>query len=237
MGQDRGRVRLRAVGPSSSVASVSPTAEVDIDVLSDEQRAFPPLAGVRRAGADLRRRRCTTQAERRSRGVLARDAPPRCSSGRRRPPSRSSGIRPTARGSPTAAERLGQLPRPPRRGRQGRQGRLPLRVRARWTRTTARSPSRELKDEVCRFAGALRELGIGKGDVVGIYMGMVPELPGRDAGLRPAGRAARGGVRRLLGRGAGRAARVDRGQGAGHPGRGLAQGRPGRAQGDRRRGA
>ena len=35
----------------------------------------------------------------------------------------------------------------------------------------------ELKDEVCRFAGALRDLGIGKGDVVGIYMGMVPELP------------------------------------------------------------
>ncbi len=35
----------------------------------------------------------------------------------------------------------------------------------------------ELKDEVCQFAGALRELGVGKGDVVGIYMGMVPELP------------------------------------------------------------
>ena len=36
---------------------------------------------------------------------------------------------------------------------------------------------RELLDEVCRVAGALRELGIGKGDTVGIYMGMVPELP------------------------------------------------------------
>ncbi len=36
---------------------------------------------------------------------------------------------------------------------------------------------RELLDEVCRVAGALRELGIGKGDVVGLYMGMVPELP------------------------------------------------------------
>src|SRR6185437_3394944 len=28
----------------------------------------------------------------------------------------------------------------------------------------------------CRFANALRGLGVGKGDVVGLYMGMVPEL-------------------------------------------------------------
>jgi acetyl-CoA synthetase len=35
----------------------------------------------------------------------------------------------------------------------------------------------ELLGEVCRTANALRELGIGKGDTVGIYMGMVPELP------------------------------------------------------------
>ena len=35
----------------------------------------------------------------------------------------------------------------------------------------------QLKDEVCQFAAALRELGVGKGDVVGIYMGMVPQLP------------------------------------------------------------
>jgi acetyl-CoA synthetase len=36
---------------------------------------------------------------------------------------------------------------------------------------------RQLLDEVCRTANVLRALGIGKGDVVGIYMGMVPELP------------------------------------------------------------
>lgn len=36
---------------------------------------------------------------------------------------------------------------------------------------------RELLEEVCRFANALRELGIGKGDRVAIYMPMVPELP------------------------------------------------------------
>jgi acetyl-CoA synthetase len=35
----------------------------------------------------------------------------------------------------------------------------------------------DLLEQVCQFAGALAELGVGKGDVVGIYMGMVPELP------------------------------------------------------------
>jgi len=34
-----------------------------------------------------------------------------------------------------------------------------------------------LKDEVCRFANALRDLGVKKGDRVGIYMGMIPALP------------------------------------------------------------
>jgi acetyl-CoA synthetase len=35
----------------------------------------------------------------------------------------------------------------------------------------------ELRDEVCRFANGLKELGVKRGDRVGIYMGMVPELP------------------------------------------------------------
>ena len=35
----------------------------------------------------------------------------------------------------------------------------------------------ELKAEVCRFANALKELGVEQGDRVGIYMGMVLELP------------------------------------------------------------
>jgi acetyl-CoA synthetase len=34
----------------------------------------------------------------------------------------------------------------------------------------------ELLADVCRFANGLIQLGIGKGDVVGLYMGMVPEL-------------------------------------------------------------
>jgi acetyl-CoA synthetase len=36
---------------------------------------------------------------------------------------------------------------------------------------------RELLDEVCRFANALRNLGIRRGDRVAIYMPMIPELP------------------------------------------------------------
>ncbi len=35
----------------------------------------------------------------------------------------------------------------------------------------------ELLDEVCRFANALKSLGVSKGDRVNIYLGMVPELP------------------------------------------------------------
>jgi len=36
---------------------------------------------------------------------------------------------------------------------------------------------KELLDEVCRFANALKSLGVGRGDRVAIYLGMVPELP------------------------------------------------------------
>ncbi len=35
---------------------------------------------------------------------------------------------------------------------------------------------RDLYEEVCRFANALAGLGVGKGDRVAIYMGMIPEL-------------------------------------------------------------
>ena len=36
---------------------------------------------------------------------------------------------------------------------------------------------RELHAEVCRFANALRALGVRRGDRVAIYLGMIPELP------------------------------------------------------------
>jgi acetyl-CoA synthetase len=35
----------------------------------------------------------------------------------------------------------------------------------------------DLHDEVSRFAGGLKSLGVGRGDRVAIYLGMVPELP------------------------------------------------------------
>jgi acetyl-CoA synthetase len=35
----------------------------------------------------------------------------------------------------------------------------------------------QLRDDVCRFANALRELGVQKGDRVNIYLPMIPELP------------------------------------------------------------
>jgi acetyl-CoA synthetase len=36
---------------------------------------------------------------------------------------------------------------------------------------------RELHAEVCRFANGLKSLGVGRGDRVAIYLGMIPELP------------------------------------------------------------
>ncbi|MGH8912149.1 MAG: propionyl-CoA synthetase, partial [Acidimicrobiia bacterium] len=43
------------------------------------------------------------------------------------------------------------------------------------TQTVETFTYRELRDRVARFAGALRDLGVGKGDRVVIYMPMVPE--------------------------------------------------------------
>ena len=58
----------------------------------------------------------------------------------------------------------------------------------------------DLLADVCRMANALRGLGIGKGDVVGIYMGMVPELPVAMLACARIGARARRRLRRLLGR-------------------------------------
>ena len=86
------------------------------------------------------------------------------------------------------------------------------------------------------MANALRGLGIGKGDVVGIYMGMVPELPvamlacariGAPHVVVFGGFSAESLGERLESTGA---------KGAHHPGRGVAEGGRRRAQDDRRRG-
>ena len=39
-----------------------------------------------------------------------------------------------------------------------------------------RSPTRDLHERVCRLANGLRARGVGKGDRVAIYLGMVPEI-------------------------------------------------------------
>ena len=72
------------------------------------------------------------------------------------------------------AERLGQLPRPPRRGGPRRPRRLPL------ARRGGRGARRHLR-RAARRRAALRQRpasdhGIGKGDVVGIYLPMIPEV-------------------------------------------------------------
>ena len=57
----------------------------------------------------------------------------------------------------------------------------------------------ELLDEVARFAGVLRGLGVTKGNRVIIYMPMIPEAPIAMLALRADRRGALGGVRRLRG--------------------------------------
>ncbi len=72
------------------------------------------------------------------------------------------------------AERLAQLPGPPRRGGPRRARRLPLARRG--GREAARSPTRSCWRDVQRCANALKARGIGPGDVVGIYLPMIPEV-------------------------------------------------------------
>ncbi len=94
----------------------------------------------------------------------------------------------------------------------------------------------ELLADVQRFANALRDHGIGKGDVVGIYLPMIPEVVGRDARLRADRRAPQRRLRRLLGRGGAGADGVLRREGAGHRRRRAAQGQDRADQGGGRRG-
>ena len=94
----------------------------------------------------------------------------------------------------------------------------------------------ELLADTQRFANALRDHGIEKGDVVGIYLPMIPAGRRRDARLRPDRRRPQRRLRRLLGRGGARADGVLRGEGAGHRRRGPPQGQDGAGQGAGRRG-
>ena len=116
---------------------------------------------------------------------------------RRRPPTRSPGGRRARRSCSTgtssrpkgsndsepallqvvrgrADQRLRPVPRPPRRGRATATG-SPTTGAARRARS-ATSPTPSCSRDAQRFANALKDLGVEKGDVVGIYLPMIPEV-------------------------------------------------------------
>ena len=96
--------------------------------------------------------------------------------------------------------------------RDGRAGQPALIYDSPVTGTQRVMTYRELLDEVARFAGVLTGLGVTAGDRVVIYMPMVPEAAGDDAGVCPDRRGSLGGVRRVR---RGRARDADRGRQAG----------------------
>ena len=188
----RGRVR------------VHPVSEESIDVLLQEGRTFPPPPrfteqAVAAIPASTRRPSAT-------RTVLA------ATDARARRLVRGADGR--ARVAPAAlhlvsrrrAERRARLPRPARRGRPRRP------VAYHFVPEPLGEPPRaityaDLLDDVCRMANALREHGHRQGRHRRDLHGDGAGAAGRDAGLRPDRRAARGRVRRLLGGLARRAAR------------------------------
>ena len=94
----------------------------------------------------------------------------------------------------------------------------------------------QLKDEVCKAANALVELGVKTGDRVAIYMPMIPETVVTMLACARLGAPAHRGLRRLLRRRAGQPHRGLRRAGRGHLRRRLPSRRPLRSQARRRRG-
>ena len=94
----------------------------------------------------------------------------------------------------------------------------------------------ELKDEVCRAANALTELGLVAGDRVAIYMPMVPEAIIAMLACARLGVMHSRGVRRVLGVGAARPDRGRRSQDGHHHRRPVPARAGGVAEGRRRRG-
>ena len=94
----------------------------------------------------------------------------------------------------------------------------------------------ELHTEVQKFANALKDLGVEKGDIVGIYLPMIPEVVIAMLACARIGAPAQRRVRRLLGRRGQGAHGVLRGKGAGDRRRRAAQGQGGADQGAGRQG-
>ena len=98
------------------------------------------------------------------RTALVQAVRPRCSSGTSRSPSGSSAARRTSRTTASTAHLAAGLGNRTAILWEGEPGD---------TRTLTYA---ELHREVCKFANVLKKLGIKPGDVVSIYMPMVPEL-------------------------------------------------------------
>ena len=85
----------------------------------------------------------------------------------------------------------------------------------------------DLHRDVQRFANALKDHGIGEGDVVGIFLPMIPEVVVAMLACARIGAVAQRRLRRLLARVGQGAHGVLRGQGADHRRRRPAQGQDG----------
>ena len=127
------------------------------------------------------------------------------------------------------AERLLQLPRPPRDA--GRGERVAFHWRGEEGEERDITYARAALADVQRFANALQATcGVEKGDVVGIYLPMIPEVVVAMLALRADRRAPQRRLRRLLGGVRARADGVLRGQGARHRRRRPPQGQDGAGQ-------
>ena len=145
----------------------------NIESVLQENRVFPPAAGVRQAGQHFRHGRLP-RAVRRGRARFRR----LLGAARAREPALAQAVHQGAGRIQGAvlqvvlrrrAERLVQLPRPPSQDASRTRSRSSSRP------TTARSRKityKQLYHEVCQFANALKALGIKKGDRVLIYMPM-----------------------------------------------------------------
>jgi acetyl-CoA synthetase len=126
---------------------------------------FRERAQVRDPGVD-------TTAEHDPQGYWANQ--PASSTGTSRPePCWTTPTRRSTGGSRRDAQRLLQLSRPARPSRTRRPGRLPLGGEEGEERDITYA---DLHRDVQRLANGLKDLGVGRGDVVGIFLPMIPEV-------------------------------------------------------------
>ena len=148
--------------------------EEELSALLEVERFEPP--------AEFRERALLTDPavyERgggRPRGLVDCARRPSCSTGSSEPSQGARRLQPAllqvVRGR--QAERLGQLPRPPRRGRASASA-SPTTGAARRARS-ATSPTPTCTRRAALRQRAARTCGVEKGDVVGIYLPMIPEV-------------------------------------------------------------